>query len=123
VALRAIHEVPERDRVRAWFDDPDNVFISSRLLKSEIIRVLRRDRRPLSDADALLDKIGLVDITRATHARAEAIERHIKTLDALHLATVLGLPVTPVIATHESQMRDVAQALGLAVFDPVIDSA
>ncbi len=62
-------------------------FVSSRLLRTEVDRVLRRDERPLSDADPLVSPVGLFDITRETHTVAESIERHLKTLDALHLAT------------------------------------
>jgi len=51
--------------------------------------VLRRDERALSEAKPLLSCLGLFDISRETHAVAESIERHVKTLDALHLATAL----------------------------------
>lgn len=119
VALRTILDVPERVRLQAWMQTPDVVHVSSRLLRTEIIRVLRRDDRPLSDAAPLLDRVGLLDITRETHTVAESIERHLKTLDALHLATALlvGEPVT--IASHDAAMKSVAQRLGLGVTDPV----
>ena len=94
-------------------------FISSRLLRTEVTRVLRRDERPLSDGAPLFDRVGMLGITRETHAVAESIERHIKTLDALHVATALliGEPVT--VATHDTTMKTVAAHLGLNVTDPV----
>lgn len=90
-----------------------------RLLRTEVIRVLRRDSRPLADGAPLLDRVGLLEVTREAHTVAESIERHIKTLDALHLATALlvGAPVT--VASHDTTMKSVAEHLGLAVTDPV----
>ena len=96
--------------------------MSSRLLRTEVVRVLRRDARPLTDGTPLLYRIGMLDITRETHTVAESIERDIKTLDALHLATALliGEPVT--VASHDTVMKEVAEHLGFRVTDPVESS-
>lgn len=119
VALRTILDVPERVRLQAWMETPETSFVSSRLLRTEMIRVLRRDGRPPADAAPLLDRVGMLDITRETHTVAESIERHVKTLDALHLATALliGEPVT--VASHDTVMKATAEQLGLLVTDPV----
>lgn len=119
VALRTILDVPERMHLQSWMETPGAVLVSSRLLRTEVVRVLRRDARPLSDGTPLFDRVGLFDVTRETHTVAESIERHIKTLDALHLATALliGEPVT--VASHDTVMKDVAMHLGLRVTDPV----
>ncbi len=119
VALRTILDVPERLRLQAWMDETDADVVSSRLLRTEVIRVLRRDGRPISDAAALLSRVGLFDITRETHAVAESIERHVRTLDALHLATALLIGDSVTVATHDSAMREVAEHLGLDTVDPV----
>lgn len=120
VALRTILDVAEREHLQEWMQTSEATFVSSRLLRTEVIRVLRRDDRPLTDATPLLDRVGLLDIGRETHAIAESIERHVKTLDALHLATALliGDPVT--LATHDTTMKTVAEHLGLLVTDPVV---
>ena len=119
VALRTILDVPERERLQSWMQVPGTALVSSRLLRTEVIRVLRRDGRPLLDGTPLLDRVGMLEISRETHTVAESIERHVKTLDALHLATALliGEPVT--VATHDSTMKAVAELLGLLVTDPV----
>ncbi|MCO5314779.1 MAG: PIN domain-containing protein [Solirubrobacterales bacterium] len=119
VALRTILDVPERERLLSWMDTPETAYVSSRLLRTEVIRVLRRDGRPLTDGGPLLDRVGMLEITRETHAVAESIERHVKTLDALHLATavLIGAPVT--LASHDTTMKTVAGHLGLSVTDPV----
>lgn len=119
VALRTILNVPERHRLQTWMETSGFTYVSSRLLRTEVVRVLRREGRPLADATALLDRVGMLEITRETHTVAESIERNVKTLDALHLATaiLLGTPVT--VASHDTTMRVVAEHLGLSVMDPV----
>lgn len=119
IAVRAVLNVPERAAVRAWLDASDTTIVSSRLLQTELVRVLRREGRPATDAAPILDRVGLVDITRETHSVAESIERHVKTLDALHLATALLLGSPLVVATHDQTMAAVAGHLGMAVTDPV----
>ncbi|WP_246957430.1 PIN domain-containing protein [Brachybacterium sp. Marseille-Q7125] len=118
VALRAILDVPERTKVQSWMDRAGTL-VSSRLLRTEVVRVLRREGRSLVDGTPLLDRVGLLEIGRDTHAVAESIERHVKTLDALHLATALLLGEPVVVATHDRTMKDVAAHLGLEVLDPV----
>lgn len=118
VALRTILPVPERGRLRAWLDGAELV-VSSRLLRTEVVRVLRRDGRELSQAKPLLDRVGLIDITPAIHSIAESIERHVRTLDALHLATALTIGDGITVASHDAQLNAAAAALGLDVVDPV----
>lgn len=119
VALRTILDSPERARLHSWMQAHGTTFISSRLLQTEVFRTLRRDGRPLSDGTPLLKRVGLLEISRETHAVAESIEGHVKALDALHLATalLLGEPVT--VATHDANMKSVAEHIGLSVTDPV----
>lgn len=119
VALRTILDVPERVRLQSWMQTAGTTFVSSRLLRTEVIRVLRRDGRPLADGTPLLERVGMLEIGRETHTVAESFERHVKTLDALHLATALliGEPVT--VATHDATMKVVADHLGLLVTDPI----
>lgn len=120
VALRTILDNPERLRLQRWMDSSDFAFVSSRLLRTEVIRVLRRDERPLSDAEPLLTRVGLFDISRETHTVAESIERHIRTLDALHLATALLVGEAVTVASHDASMIAVARQLGLDTIDPVV---
>ena len=122
VALRTILDVPQRRRLQDWMLAAGTTFVSSRLLRTEVIRVLRRDGRPVSDGAPLLERIGLVEISRETHTIAESIERHIRTLDALHLATALLIGENVTVATHDTTMKAVATSLGLDVSDPVQES-
>lgn len=122
VALRTILDVPERLRLQSWMDAADADFVSSRLLQTEVVRVLRRDARPLSDAKPLLSRVGLFDVSRETHAVAESIERHVKTLDALHLATALLIGESVTVASHDAMMTAAAEHLGFGTVDPVVSA-
>lgn len=119
MALRTILNVPERVRLQKWMDSPNTDFVSSRLLRTEVVRVLRRDERPLSDAEPLLSRVGFFDVSRETHAVAESIERHIKVFDALHLATALLIGESITVASHDANTKAVAEHLGLTTVDPV----
>lgn len=119
VALRTLLDVPERMRLQTWMEAPGASFVSSRVLRTEVIRVLRREGRPPTDGAPLLERVGLMDITREVHNVAESIERHVKTLDALHLATALLVGSGVIVASHDAAMKEAALQLGLAVYDPV----
>lgn len=123
VALRTIHDVPERDRLRGWLDDrlgAGDVLVSSRLLRTEVIRVLRRDGRPPADGAALLDRVRLVSLSDEVASVAESIQWHTTTPDAVHLATalIIGEPVS--VVSHDQTRKAVAAQLGLGVIDPVV---
>lgn len=119
IGLRTILDVPERRRLQTWLHTPDSLFVSSRLLRTEVIRVLRREKLATAAATPLFDRVGLIDITCETHTRAESIERHVKSLDALHLATAMLVGGQLTVATHDVGMKDAAEHLGFATFDPV----
>lgn len=123
VALRALlgHSQAAAD----WYDeccDNGDVFISSRLLHLEMTRVLRRDQLPVSIVDDFVDELTLLTVDDVLVDEARAIEPHIKSLDAIHLASALRVGTENVtVATHDSNMRKVAELLGFAVHDPVTD--
>lgn len=121
VALHAM--LPGGDvNARVWLDaairDGDEVFSSS-LLHLELTRVLRREGLDPAMSRPLLDRINLVSIDDGILRFAAAIEPHVKSLDAIHLATcaLLGSGIT--IATHDDTMASVAATLGLDTTDPI----
>ncbi|MFE3545146.1 type II toxin-antitoxin system VapC family toxin [Nocardia sp. NPDC059177] len=107
-----------------WFDattaDRDSRIISSRLLRTELTRVLRREGLPVLDRGQIIDYIDTIPVDHAVLNEAEAIISHIKTLDAIHLASALrsGLDDLTVV-THDKTMATVAGDLGFEVYDPV----
>lgn len=124
VALRILfHHSPAAAQ---WFDETtssdEHVVLSSRLLRTEITRALRRVGVALALRDEVLDHLALLPLDHAVLQEAEAIGPHIKTLDAIHLASALrsGLDGL-VVVTHDDAMTRVAGELGLGVHNPVTD--
>ena len=108
-----------------WFvdaaADPDVELLASRLLRTEVTRVLRREGLPVSRRDEVVDYVGTIPISDAILAEAEAIVPHVKTLDAIHLASLLHTGLDATIVTHDANMRAVAEVLGYPTVDPVAD--
>ncbi|MFC4376007.1 type II toxin-antitoxin system VapC family toxin [Nocardia halotolerans] len=121
VAIRII--LGHSPEAAEWFDTTaggtDRV-LSSRLLRTEITRVLRREGLPVLDRDRIIDYVDIIPVDHAVLNEAEAIISHIRTLDAIHLASALrsGLEDLTVV-THDKNMATVAGHLGFAVYDPV----
>jgi uncharacterized protein len=108
----------------AWFDtvtgSEDDRVMSSRLLRTELTRVLRREGLPVADRDQILNYIETIPLDHAVLGEAEAIVPRIRTLDAVHLGSALraGLDDLSVV-THDRTMAEVAAQIGLRVHDPV----
>ncbi len=123
IALHAL--LPGGDqRARRWLDATilagDEVY-SSTLLHLELIRVLRREGFDVSLARPVLDRVNLVSLDDGILRFAAAIELHIKSLDAIHLATCGLLGSGIALVTHDANMADVAASLGLESIDPIAE--
>ncbi len=109
-----------------WFDDvtdaAEDEVISSRLLRTEMTRALRRLDQPIERRSAIVDHVATVPLDHAVLQEAEAIVPHVTTLDAVHLASALRSGDDDVVVcTHDRTMSTVARLLGLRVHDPVTD--
>lgn len=121
VAIRAL--LGHSPSAALWIDqvtqDEAHRVVSSRILRTELTRVLRREGLPVARRDELLDVMALVPVTEGVLAAAEAIERHIKTLDAIHLGSVIAAGLDATVVSHDTTMLAVAAALGYRTHDPV----
>ena len=121
----AVHALMGTQRAASWFDDvtadEETVLVSSRLLQTELTRALRRDGVPVADREAVLATIGLVPVTEGILAGAEAITEHVKTLDAIHLATALAVGSDVVVVSHDANLKRISEILGLSAHDPIDD--
>jgi predicted nucleic acid-binding protein len=105
---------------RKWLDTRgEQQVFSSVLLNVELSRTLRRERLDAARARLVTDRIYQVSIDDGILRFAAAIEPHVKTLDAIHLATcsLLGSGVT--VASHDAMMLEVAGDMGLDAVDPL----
>ena len=121
VAVRIL--LGHSESAAAWFDDAtedeDTIVFSSRLLRTELTRVLRREGLPVGLRDEILDYLHVVPVDGTVLAEAEAIVPHVKTLDAIHLASAIRSGLDATIVTHDTTMRSVADVIGFPVHDPV----
>ncbi|MBS3182892.1 PIN domain-containing protein [Leucobacter manosquensis] len=106
-----------------WYDnlaDRRATFVSSRILELEMKRVLRRESIAVDGADEFLSELALLAVDNRLITEAAAIRPHIKSLDALHLASAQRIGAGNVtIVTHDANMTTVADSLGFDVVDPV----
>lgn len=109
----------------AWFDSvtaSDEDVISSRILQTELTRVLRREEMDIGRRDALLDFVGTVPLDHAILLQAESVVPHIKTLDAIHLGSAIRCGIEDLtIVTHDHTMSHVARLIGYTIHDPVAE--
>ena len=119
----AVHAVLFEGRAARWLDDitssSEHVVVSSRLLQTELTRVLRREGRPVMEREPLRGHLAFIPLTDAVLTAAEAITEHVKTLDAIHLASAVSLGSSVVVVSHDTNMLRLAEALGLQTLDPV----
>lgn len=106
-----------------WFDqraDLGDDFVSSRLLELEMARVYRRESLDLGEVADFIAELTLLRLDDALVEEAAAIRPHVRSLDALHLASALRVGVEAItVVSHDSTMLRVAAELGFAVHDPV----
>ncbi len=113
-------------RACAWLDGAlasGEQIYSSVLLRLELTRVLRREHLDLALADVILDRIELIGIDEGVLKSAAAIETHVKSLDAIHIATCMLLGPKVALVTRDAVMGEVARSLGLDTLDPIASSA
>lgn len=89
-AVKALIEEPETASVRALLEGEHDV-ISSRLLAVELNAVVDRRGLRAVDARALIDRVAIVRLSDDIAQRAIDLRSGLRTLDALHLATMLYL--------------------------------
>ncbi|MDQ6525025.1 PIN domain-containing protein [Nocardioides sp. LHD-245] len=121
----AVHALLGTPAAEKWFDtvtaDPGDLVVSSRILRSEPTRVLGREGIAVLERDAVLDHVATVLLTEGILTGAEAIADHVKTLDAVHLASAIACGADTVVVTHDQSLRAVAAGLGFRVHDPLLD--
>lgn len=120
IAVHALRGTPEAE---SWFDQiavsNQHELVSSRLLQTELTRVLRRDGLPVQHREVVLQSVAQTPITEAILTTAEALTDRLKTLDAIHLASALAFGGATTIATHDQALKAAADTVGLNWTDPL----
>jgi hypothetical protein len=95
--------------------------ISSRLLRTEVLRTVRRIVPELmSSAREIVGRVELVEPGASTWELAGTLDpRELRSLDALHLATALELgDEIEALVTYDRRLAEAARAQGLRVESP-----
>jgi len=118
VALARLLLEPRSPSEQFW----QGQFVSSRLLEYEVwnrVHAYGLTGSHASETSALLTGIELVEMERPVLARAlEPLPLPLRTLDALHLATMVflrGNGAALELASYDSRLLAAAQALGIAI--------
>jgi uncharacterized protein len=112
---------PETAALRAWLDAAERVPLASNLVRTELLRAVRRgapDR--VLQARAVLDSITLVQITTPIFEQAGRLDpTSLRSLDALHLATALDLgDDLDGLVTYDGRLAEAARLNGVPVTAP-----
>ena len=122
--VKLVSREPETDRlVQLIVDDPAT--ISSELSFVEVVRAVRRVRGDVLRAEAVISGIALVPVDAGiVRSAAELAPATLRSLDAIHLATVLSLSGdVSRLVTYDKRLAGAARSMKLDVSSPGADSA
>lgn len=120
-AAKLLVEEPESSAVAGWLDEriaSGETIVSNLLLETELRRFAVREQLPQVTVTEVLDRVDLVEPDRALFHEAGILPDHtLRSLDALHLATVLRLDAASLL-TYDLRLAEAAGALGVRVVAP-----
>ena len=115
VALAALFDEPRKPATEFW----TQAMVSSRLLQYELLvrfNALGTAPEPIGKARVFLEGVMLIDLDQPTLARAlQPFPFVIRTLDAIHLATMdflRGQGLDLEVATYDRRLAETAKAMG-----------
>jgi hypothetical protein len=120
-AAKLLVEEPASSRLAARLDDAvgqDDAVLSSMILETELRRLAVRVDLAQSAVTELLDRFDLLDIDRSLYREAGLLPgRHLRSLDAIHLAAALRLGADAMVS-YDQRQADAADLVGLPVLAP-----
>jgi hypothetical protein len=121
-AAKLVLYEPGSDALRRWMDSTDAEVVSSDLLRTELLRAIRRHNADLiSLGQAVLESITLATVTRSVYESAATLGPPVlRSLDAIHLASAidLGGDELEAIITYDERMIEAARGMDIAVVSP-----
>lgn len=120
-AAKLLVEEPASGRLATLLDKAagqDDTLFSSMLLETELRRLAVRVELPQAAVTQLLERFDLVETDRSLYREAGLLPgRHLRSLDALHLAVALRVGAD-VMVTYDHRQADAANTAGLPVLAP-----
>lgn len=116
--VKLVVDEPGSHGLLQWYHDSERV-VTSRIGLVETRRaVARRDHDP-DQLVAVLDRVEVFELDEEIGLRAGSIApASIRTLDAIHIATALAIPVLDAFVTYDDRQAAAARAVGLLVVRP-----
>jgi hypothetical protein len=110
------------DALREWMNSIDAAIVSSDLLRTELLRAIRRHvPEQIAQGQAVLDSITMFALSRNVYETATTLGPPLlRSLDAIHLAAAMevGGDELEAIITYDARMIDAARAMDIAVVSP-----
>lgn len=120
-AAKLLVDGPASSRLAARLDgavDQDDPLLSSMILETELRRLAVRVDLAQAAVTHLLERFDLMETDRSLYREAGLLPgRHLRSLDALHLAAALRVGAD-VMVTYDRRQADAADAAGLPVLAP-----
>ncbi len=119
--VKLISLEPETDALLQWLGEHRPSLFASELLRTEVIRAVRRfDASALVATKELLLTVNLLAMPSSTFARAAELDPQIlRSLDALHLASALDLgDDLDGLVTYDDRLAEACALHGIAVIAP-----
>jgi predicted nucleic acid-binding protein len=124
--VKLVRRERSSEELTAWLDErTDRPLVASALVEVEVPRALRRSApQALVGVPAILTRIHRLEINATVRQTAAAFEiPHLRSLDAIHLATAYLLaaraPADPLVfVTYDDRLLDSARETGLAIAAP-----
>lgn len=120
-AIKLVVAEAESAALVDWLAERDEPIMASGLLRVELLRALTRvdaGEQSRQAAFGLLDRLHLHPVDAVLHDAALLEEQHLRSLDAIHLATALALPRMPTLITYDQRLADAAIRSGITVARP-----
>ena len=121
--MKLMRREPESDTLADWLDAQTPApWVSSTLIEVELPRALRRiEPSLLADVPAIVARVARYEVDKVVRAAAAAYpDPTLRSLDAIHLATVDAVFGTQLIAfvTYDERLLTAAAAAGLPTAAP-----
>ncbi|MGH3981606.1 MAG: PIN domain-containing protein [Pseudonocardiaceae bacterium] len=120
-AAKLLVDEPASSRLAVRLDNSvasDDALLSSMLLETELRRLAVRVDLAQAAVTRLLERFDLVETDRSLYREAGLLPgRHLRSLDALHLAAALRVGAD-VMVTYDRRQAGAADAAGLPVLAP-----
>lgn len=120
--VKLVIDEPESVALHAWMAASERTAISNDLARTEVLRAVRLSEPALAGGvRSVLDSIELIDIpASAFDAAGRLSPPGLRSLDALHLASALGLgDELEGLVTYDARLAEAARANGVSVLAPI----